>query len=122
MLQQIRKERYGASSVRLRQALMQYGLTEDELRAQLLWQLTVLRFIDQRFRTAVLVTDEDVRSYYDQHLADLKRQFPGDDSFEAMAPKIRSSVEGERVKQQFEMWLDGARRRDRIEYREGALK
>src|SRR5579872_43571 len=73
LLSQIQQDRFGGSKDRMQAALAGYGLTEDEFRAQLLWQLTVLRFIDQRFRTGVLITDEDVRAYYDQHLADLKR-------------------------------------------------
>jgi hypothetical protein len=122
MPQQIRKDRYSASATRLRQALMQYGLTEDELRSQLLWQLTVLRFIDQRFRPGVLVSDEDLHAYYDQHLADLKRQYPRDNTFESLEPKIRASIEGQRINEQFESWLEGARRRDRVEFRQGAFE
>jgi hypothetical protein len=122
MLQQIRKDRYSASDARLRQALTQYGLTEDELRAELLWQLTVLRFIEQRFRPGVLVSDEDLRAYYDQHLSDLKRQYPRDNTFESLEAKIRASIEGERINEQFEQWLEGARRRDRVEFRQGAFE
>lgn len=33
------------------QALVDYGITEDELRAHLIWQMTVLRFTEFRFRT-----------------------------------------------------------------------
>jgi hypothetical protein len=122
MLQQIRKDRYSASDARLRQALTQYGLTEDELRAELLWQLTVLRFIEQRFRPGVLVSDEDLRAYYDQHLSDLKRQYPRDNTFESLEAKIRALIEGERINEQFEQWLEGARRRDRVEFRQGAFE
>ena len=39
----------------MRQDLNQYGVTEDELHDALLWQLTVLRFIDERFRPGVMV-------------------------------------------------------------------
>jgi hypothetical protein len=106
----------------LRAALNAYGITEDQLRAHLLWQLTVIRFIDQRFRPGVLVSDEEVRAYYDQHLADLKRQYPGNNSFEALAPKIRASLEGERINKSFAEWLDQARKRTRIEYREAAFQ
>jgi len=77
MLDKLRQERFAGSDTRLRTAVARYGLTEEELRAQLLWQLTVLRFIDERFRNGVIVTDQDVRSYYDQHLADLKREYGG---------------------------------------------
>ena len=116
MLNKIRQERFGGSDARLREALNTYGLTEGQLRQQLLWQLEVLRFIDQRFRAGVLVTDDDVRSYYDQHRADLARQNPKAQSLEDLQSKIRQSLEGEQVNQNFIQWLEEARKRDRIEY------
>jgi peptidyl-prolyl cis-trans isomerase SurA len=122
MLAQIRQSRYNGSETRLRQALSQYGITEDELLQQLLWQLTVLRFIDERFRTGVLVTDEEMRAYYNQHLADLKKEYPQANAFDDLKSKIQASLEGELVTQQFEMWLDGSRKRARIEYREAAFQ
>jgi hypothetical protein len=122
MLAQIRQDQYGGSEVRLRQSLNQYGITEAELQAHLLWQLTVLRFIDERFRPGVVVSDEEVRDYYNQHLAELRRKHPQGNSFEALKPEIQSTIEGERINQQFEMWLEGARKRAQIEYREAAFK
>jgi hypothetical protein len=116
MLAQIRQNNYGNSESRMTQALRQYGLTEDQLRAQLLWQLTVLRFIEQRFRAGVLVTDEEVRNYYDQHRA----QFKGD--FESSAASVRNILEGEQINRQFEQWLSDARRRTNIEYHEEAFR
>jgi hypothetical protein len=110
MLRQLERDRFGGSAARLKQALQQYGLTEDELRQQLVWQLTVLRFIDQRFRPGVLVTDDEIQAYKKQHpqMAD---------------EQIRETLEGERINQEFETWLDGARKRmTRIEYRDEAFK
>ena len=121
LLKKILADRFGNSRVRLRAALARYGLTEDELLGQLLWQLTVLKFIDERFRNGVLITDEDVRKYYDEHLAELKRQYPKDNSFEALAPKIRASLEGERINQNFAEFIEQARKRSRIRYLEGAF-
>jgi len=121
MLNQIRHERYAGSDTRLRQALERYGLSEDDLRAQLLWQMTVLRFIDERFRPAVFITDQDVRAYYDGHLAQLRRENPASNSYPALQPKIRSLLEGEEVNKQFEMWLDQARSGQHIEYKEQAF-
>jgi hypothetical protein len=121
MLDQIRRDRFGGSEARLSQAIEQYGLTESQLREYLLWQLTVLRFIDERFRPGVLIDDEDVRKYYEQHLNELKRKYPTDNSFAALEPKIRNLLEGERINQEFEAWLDGARKRLRIEYIQGAF-
>ncbi len=122
LLRQIRQSRFGGSESRMKEALSRYQLTEETLRERLLWQLTVLRFIDQRFRPGVLVTDEDVRSYYDQHLAELKRQYPRDSSFAALEPKIRELLTGERINQSFVQWLEGARSRVQIKYHQGAFQ
>ncbi len=121
VLGQLRRDRFGGSDMRMRQALTQYGITEDQLRDQFLWQLTVLRFIDERFRPGVLVTNEEARSYYTAHRSELTRLYPRDDSFEALEQKIRELLEGEKINQQFESWLDETRKSQRIEFRKEAL-
>ena len=102
--------------VRVKQSLAQYGLTEDELRPHLLWQLTVLRFIEQRFQPGVMVTDDQVRGYYDRHPEVRKA------SSAIAAPEIRKTLEGEQVNAQFEAWLDEARKGQRVEFREAAFR
>lgn len=119
---QLKRDRFGVSNARFRQALEQYGLTEEQLRNHLLWQLTVLAFIDERFRAGVLVTDEDIRNYYEQHAAALRAGDPKDSSFEALTPKIKAVVEGERINEAFNQWLEQARKRYRIEYRQEAFQ
>lgn len=122
LVAQLRTSRFGGSDARLRQALSGYGLTVDALRTQLLWQLEVLRFIDQRFRPGVLVTDDEVKEYYRQHRSELSRQYPRSGTLEALEPKIREAIEGERINQSFEQWLSRARQRTRIEYRKEAFQ
>jgi len=70
----------------------------------------------------VQVSDEDVRSYYDQHLNDFKRDDPRNSSFEMLQPQIRASLEGQHTNEAFTSWLDEARKRIRVEYREGAFQ
>jgi peptidyl-prolyl cis-trans isomerase SurA len=120
-LQQLQRDRFKGSEAQLRSALTKYGLTLDQLRTYLLWQLTVLRFIDQRFRPGVLVTDEDVRAYYDQHREELRKAYPQNSSIEALDAKIREIIVGERVNQSFEEWLQQMRGRTRIEFRDAAF-
>jgi hypothetical protein len=115
------RDRFGGSEQKVREALQRYKLTERELREQLLWQITVLQFIDERFRGGVVVTDEDVRGYYDQHIAELRREYPKDSSFETLAAKIRTTLEGERVNQAFNDWLDQARKSERVEFKQGVF-
>jgi hypothetical protein len=115
-------ERFGDSAARFQQELTRYGLTESQLRLQLQWQMDVLAFLDQRFRPGVLVADDQVKSYYDQHRADLERQFPQLKTYEALEPKIRTSLEGEQLNKNFEDWVAAARKRDRIVYRQEAFQ
>ena len=122
LLNQLRQDRFGGSDSRLNTELARYSLNEGQLREQLLWQLTVLRFIDQRFRPGVQVTDDEVHAYYNQHLQELKREYTHNSSFEVLQSKIRASIEGERINQIFVAWLDEARQREHIEYRQGAFQ
>ncbi len=116
------RDRFGGSEQRLQEGLQRYGLTKTDLREQLLWQITVLQFIDQRFRGGVVVTDQDIRGYYDQHIAELRREYPKDNSFDALEPKIRDRIEGERINESFNEWLDQARKSERVEFKQGALE
>jgi peptidyl-prolyl cis-trans isomerase SurA len=119
---QFENDRFHGSVTQLRAALAKYGLTEELLREQLVWQLTVLRFIDQRFRAGVLVNDEEVKSYYDQNLAALRAQNPHGSSLEELQPKIRSTLEGERINQNFNEWLEHERKIYRIDYKQEAFE
>jgi hypothetical protein len=122
LLAQIRHDRFDDSAGKLSAALTRYHLTMDEVQSELLWQLTVLQFIQQRFQPEVSVPDEDVRSYYDQHVADLRREHQRNSGFEALQPDIRRILEGDAVNKRFEEWIGGARQRIRIVYREGAFQ
>ncbi len=102
--------------------LSRYGLTEAQLRMQMQWQLDVLKFIDERFRPSVLVTDDQVQAYYNQHKADLERQYPQVKTYAAMEPQIRAKMEGDQVDLNFDQWLTAARKRSRIVYRQEAFQ
>jgi peptidyl-prolyl cis-trans isomerase SurA len=119
---QLRRDRFGNSSQRMHEELQKYGLTEGELRDRLLWQITVLQFINQRFRAGVVVTDQDVQNYYDQHAADLRKQQPSAIGLEALAPKIKEVIEGERINQSFNEWLDQTRQGYRVEFKQEAFE
>jgi hypothetical protein len=122
LVAELRRDRFGGSEQRLREALQRYGLTDGALREQLLWQITVLQFINQRFRGGVVVTDDDIRSYYDRNAAELRRDYPKDNSFDALEPKVRATIEGERINQSFNEWLDQQRKSYRVQFKQGAFE
>jgi hypothetical protein len=122
LLAQIRRDRFGDSTIKLRAALGGYGLAVGELRAELLWQLTVLQFIQQRFHPLAFISDEDIRSYYDKHAAELRREHPQNSSFESLEPDIRRILEGEQINKDFEDWIKQSRQQIHIVYSEGAFQ
>ncbi len=121
LLANLRRDRFHGSDAQMRGALSRYGLTEFQLESHFLWQLTVLRFIDQRFRRGVLVTDDEVRAYYDAHIADLRKENPQNSSIDALTPRIRASLEGEQINRNFAEAMEAARKRSRIRYSQGAF-
>jgi peptidyl-prolyl cis-trans isomerase SurA len=116
------KDRFGGSNSQADVEMRRRGLTQAQLLQQLQWQLVVLRFIDQRFRPGVFITDDEVRNYYDEHLAQLKQQYATNNSFESLEAKIRENLEAQRVNKNFEDWLDQARKDTRVDYKEADLK
>ncbi len=122
ILQQLLRDRFQRSDAQLRAALARYELSEEQLRRYLAWQLAVLRFIDQRFRPGVLVTDEDVQAYYQQHKQELQKAYLQNSSIEALDSKLRETIVGERINLSFEQWLKQSRTQTRIEFREAAFQ
>jgi peptidyl-prolyl cis-trans isomerase SurA len=117
---QLVRDRFAGAASNLDKALAQYGLSHEQLDTQLLWQLTVLRFIDQRFRTGVYVSDDDLQKYVQQHQAALRKDNPGA-SQDALQAKAREILEGERINQNFTQWLEQKRMSTRIEYKQEAF-
>jgi len=122
MLAQTRASKF-ASEQQFEAALKAYGITQPELRKYLRWQLTVLQFIDARFRPAVLVTDEDIQKYYDAHLSELTQEHPDQPhTLAALKDEIEQAVAGERINEQFYAWLAQRRKTGKIEFHEEGLQ
>ena len=121
LLDQIRNNRFGGSKEKLDAELTRYGLTESQLLERLEWQLIVLRFIGQRFKPGIVISPNEVRTYHEKHLPELKRTNE-DASLEALSPKIRDTLEAEEVDRNFESWLETVREHAEIEYKVDELK
>ena len=119
-LDALKKNRFKTNTAYL-DALRRYRLTDADLRIEFQWQLTVLRFIDARFRPAVLVTDEEIESYYRAHQAALARAHPGKASLDDLRENIRDTITGEKVNKQFFSWLDEQRQSIKLQFREEGL-
>jgi hypothetical protein len=102
--------------------LEHYGLSTAQMKSYLYWQLTVLRFIDQRFRPSVLVTDEDAQAYYQQHSGDFKTKNGEQKTLDEASAEIREILTNQQINKQFDSWLRARRRSAGVEYHEADLK
>lgn len=122
LLEKNQKEQYHSPAV-FNAALQKYGLTRDQLKQYLRWQLTVLRFIEERFRPAVIITDEEVAQYYREHASEFRNASTGQTrTLEESQDDIRNRLIEERVNKQFDSWLNARRRSANVEYKEEGLK
>ena len=122
LLEQTEKERHEAPA-QFHHALEQYGLTREQLCQYLKWQLTVLRFIDERFRPAVLVTDDDVAQYYRDHASEFRNTNSGKQkTLDEASADIRNTITEQRINQQLDAWIQARRKAANVQYREESLK
>jgi hypothetical protein len=105
MLRNFRQEHY-RSIAQFRAALEKYGISEDQLKQHLLWQLTAVRFTDARFRPVEPAPVSQPPSVQ-------------------TANRLRAGAEarvGNSVDQQMEAWLKTARSQTRIDFKKEAFQ
>ena len=111
------------SQAEFQKALQDYGITADELQRHLWWQLTVLSFIDYRFRPGVQLPDADIKNYYEQEAAKWREQGLKEiPTFEDTRGKIEQILTQQRIDQALDRWLGDTRTQVEIRYRPGAFE
>src|ERR1700682_5099498 len=85
------KKSHFASDAEFQAALQKYGITADQLRSHLLWELSALRFTDVRFQPGVGVSSQATVRRPEQHEAVLagheRHRKQNGDSRERLNPK-----------------------------------
>jgi hypothetical protein len=99
-----------------RSALREYGITGADLKDLLLWQRTLLEFIEVRFRPGVQISDEEIQDYFSKVVEPAARAaHPGQPvALEDYRAQIETTLAGRREDQQMDNWLNGVRRRTEI--------
>ena len=117
------KARFGNDAA-YRRALAEYGVSEDDLKARLMWQLTLVRFIGVRFRPGIQIGDEEIRKYFDDQVrAGLMQAHPGrTPSVDDSRAGIEQTLISQAANQQVEQWLKEARRRTHIQYHDEVFR
>ncbi len=100
-------------------ALTGYGITEDELKKQLQWQITLLQFVDVRFRPGVQVADADIHEYYEkQFIPEWKKTHSGaPPSFEDSRAEVENVITADVADHALDRWLGQTRTQTQIVFR-----
>ena len=122
LLQQLRASYAGDAA--FQQALSDDGIAEQDLRDELLWQLTLLRFIEVRFRPGVRVSDEEIEKYFDDKVKPAaEAAHPGQTvSLEEYRKQIESALAGQQTDRELDAWLEEARKRTQIVFHDEAFQ
>ena len=111
------------SAMAFHAALASYGISEDDLTRRLWWQLTLLRFIDYRFRPAIRIPSSDVQAYYRQQVSQWQQKginpIP---TFEASRDQIEEILTQKQIDLALDQWLQDARKQVEINYLDRTLQ
>lgn len=121
VLDSLKRDRFSSDDVAYRQALEQYEVTEEDLLDQLQWQVTLLRFIEFRFRPGVQVPTEDITAYYEETFLPSWRGPGQPPPQQAMAEQIELILASAQVNNLVDRWLNSTRSQLDIAYREEAF-
>ncbi len=122
-IEQFKKAHY-KDDQQYRATLAEYGITEADFKELLLWQRTLLLFIQVRFETGVQLADGDVEQYFTNTVKPAaEAAHPGQPvSLEDYRDQIERKLTGQRADQQMDIWLRDVRRRTNVVVHEEVLR
>jgi hypothetical protein len=116
--------RYYPADADYRRALARCGIGDQDVRDALLWQRTLLQFVDVRFRPAVQITAEEIQHYFDTVLGPkLRAAKPAETpALDDYRDQIEDTMAGQREDREMDRWLREARLLTPIIYHEEAFQ
>jgi hypothetical protein len=106
-----------------RNALLASGITEEGLKHRLLWQETLERFIEFRFRNAIQISDTDIQAYYQEQLPKWQQQKDKPvPALEDARETIEQVLTEKRIDEALDKWLAETRKQVAVKYLNEALQ
>jgi peptidyl-prolyl cis-trans isomerase SurA len=105
-------------------AALEFGFSEQEMREQAAWRLTLLHFVDYRFRPGVQVGEADVANYYNNVFLPQFRKLSPEatpPASDAVRGRIIGILNTQLATEASQIWLDQTRKQTRIRYFEEAF-
>jgi len=118
------RARYYPADADYRRALAACRIADQDVRDALLWQRTLLQFVDVRFRPAAQITAVEIQRYFDTVLAPkLRAAKPGQEiALDDYRDQIEDTLAAQREDREMDNWLREARRQTQIVYHDEAFQ
>ena len=119
-----KKQHFQGDQQQYLSALAAAGIGEEDFKELLLWQRTLLLFIQVRFETGVQLSSEDVDQYFQNTVRPAaEAAHPGQPvSLEDYRDQIERTLTGQRADKEMDTWLRDVRSRTEIILHEEVLK
>jgi hypothetical protein len=112
-----------ANEAEFNAGLESYSISEADLARRLLWQFTLLHFIDYRFRPGIQIPSADVQTYYKQQVSAWEQQgvkpIP---SLEESRDQIEEILTQKRIDQALDQWMADARKQVPLSYHDTTVE
>lgn len=102
--------------------LADHELTPERVEAYLRYRLEILAFIEQRFRSGIHISPQEVEAYYKNTLLPEYGQGVAVPALEKVAPRIEEILLQQQVNLLFDEWLTNMRRQGDVEVLDPALE
>ena len=103
------------SEAEFRQRAGSVGLTPQKIDELLRQRILIDRFVDFRFRSFVLATEQEIKRYYDEHLAaDVRKAGAVPPPLDQVRDKINDLLKQEKINTEIDKWLSAARQRAEV--------
>jgi peptidyl-prolyl cis-trans isomerase SurA len=116
----LKASRFPGDSAAFEAELRRARLSEADLESAFLWQLTVLRFVEFRFRPGIQIPAEEIREYYEQKFLPAWKARTTDPppTLEGAEKTCEDALVQERIDNQLDRWISLSRTQTTIQYRE----
>jgi hypothetical protein len=121
-VEEIRKARNEEAGAFAR-SLERYGFSVEELRAEVFYEIALLRFVDFRFSPGVQVSEEETQQAYEKEVApEAQRRNTAPPALEEERANIVKLLTYRKTTAALEQWLAQARQQVKIRYFEEAFR
>jgi peptidyl-prolyl cis-trans isomerase SurA len=124
LLASMKQSRFSGDEATYQAELQRARVSEADLESAFLWQLTVLRFVEFRFRPGIQIPADEVREYYEQKFVPSWKARTTDPvpSLEEAERNCEEILVQERIDNQLDRWISLTRTQTNIRYRDEVFR